>query len=178
MHRIALILVALFLGLHPTAATNAAGNHDFHYSRFALEWNASTETWQGILRVFTDDLENVLNQVADTDTAWRLGDEREAAEADEHIAAYTSSHWSMLDENGERLKWTFVGKEVDFDITYIYLESAPVRVEAVRKVESHGFAELFDDQVNEISIAHSGHSLRLWLNEEDPVKPIEIQSHD
>lgn len=178
MQRIAFVLAFVCFFTAAPAASEAPAPHDFHYSRFALEWNATTNTWQGILRVFTDDLENVLSRVTDSETAWRLGDAREAEDANDQIAAYACSRWTLLGASGEPMTWSFIGKEVDFDITYIYLESPPTTIQAVQHIESHGFSELFADQVNEISLTHAGHSLRLWLNEEDPVKPIDFQRNE
>ena len=65
----------------------ASDVHDFHYSRFGLQWNAETSTWQGILRVFTDDLEAALNYDTPEAVAWRLGDEKEHPQADAAIEA-------------------------------------------------------------------------------------------
>lgn len=178
MRRNAIILAVMFFCTAASSATEAHRAHDFHYSRFALEWNATSATWQGILRVFTDDLENALNRVNNSTVAWRLGDEREDEDADGHIAAYASNGWTLIDSSGQAMEWTFVGKEVDFDITYIYLETAPTTAHGVRHVESHGFSELFEDQVNEISLTLFDRSLRLWLNEEDPVKPVEFRTDE
>ena len=146
--------------------------HDFHYSRFGLEWNVQTGTWQGILRLFTDDLEVALSLDAVSETSWRLGDEREHASADEAIAAYATSHWSLVDSSGSALSWQFIGKEVDYDITFIYLESAPIEPHAVHAIKSHGFFEMFEDQVNEITMNSGDASLRIWLTQDDPLKSI------
>ena len=72
-------------------ATGDAVAHDFHYSRFGLQWNAETGTWQGILRVFTDDLEAALGHGQSEPVMWRLGDEREHPQADDAIAAYAET---------------------------------------------------------------------------------------
>lgn len=173
MQRMRWILGFLLTALNPVlGASSVETGHDFHYSRFGLEWNASTGTWQGILRVFTDDLEAALTLDAGSDTIWRLGDEREHESANQAIASYASSRWSMIDSHGSKLSWQFIGKEVDYDITFIYLESPPVELHAVQAVESFGFCEMFEDQVNEITLKSGDESLRIWLTQEDPLKPI------
>lgn len=173
MQRMQWILGFLLTAINPAfGALSGETGHDFHYSRLGLEWNASTGTWQGILRVFTDDLEAALTLDAGIETPWRLGDEREHATADEAIASYASSRWSLIGANGDELTWSFIGKEVDYDITFIYMESPPVELLAARAVESRGFFELFEDQVNEITLNTGEQSLRIWLTQEDPVKSI------
>ncbi|MGB1122183.1 MAG: DUF6702 family protein [Flavobacteriales bacterium] len=152
--------------------------HDFHYSRFGLQWNAETSTWQGILRVFTDDLEAALSHGTLESVAWKLGDAREHPQSDAAIEGYTTSNWSLIDSTGQALEWTYVGKEVDYDITFIYLESALSAADEARFASSTGFFELFGDQVNEYTLTTDGASLRLWLTSEDPTKPIRSPRHE
>lgn len=152
--------------------------HDFHYSRFGLQWNAETSTWQGILRVFTDDLEAALSHDMPESIAWRLGDAREHPQSDAAIEAYSTANWLLTDSTGQALAWTYVGKEVDYDLTFIYLETAPSAVDGACFASSSGFFELFADQVNEFTITTDGSSLRLWLTSEDPTKPIRSQRHE
>ena len=75
----------LAAGLHASVSI-ASDVHDFHYSRLGLQWNAETSTWQGILRVFTDDLEAALSYERSEDITWRLGDEKEHPQA--HAAKF------------------------------------------------------------------------------------------
>lgn len=177
MQQLPWILGFLLTAISPSLGlSNVESGHDFHYSRFGLEWNAQTGTWQGILRVFTDDLEAALSLDAGNETPWRLGDEREHAAANAAIAAYASSRWSLIDSSGSKLSWQFIGKEVDYDITFIYLESAPVKVDAVHSVQSLGFFEMFEDQVNEVTLNFGDQSLRIWLTQEDPLKSIATEN--
>jgi hypothetical protein len=70
------------------------------------------------------------------------------------------------------LDWTFIGKEVDYDITFVYLESGTAAIDLARFASSQGFHELFDDQVNEFTLNTNGTELRLWLTAEDPTRPL------
>ena len=167
----------LAAGLHASVSI-ASDVHDFHYSRFGLQWNAETSTWQGILRVFTDDLEAALSYESAEAIAWRLGDEKEHPQSNAAIEAYTTSNWLLTDSMGHPLNWAFIGKEVDYDITFIYLESALSTADEARFASSTGFFELFSDQVNEYTLTTDGTSLRLWLTSEDPTKPIRSQRHE
>ncbi len=176
-------LQALIVAILLSATLQAPGiahaeSHDFHYSRFDLQWNAETSTWQGILRVFTDDLESALNQMEAEPVLWRLGDEQEHPSADAAIDAYTTANWLLTDSTGRALDWTFIGKEVDYDITFVYLESGTAAIDLARFASSQGFHELFDDQVNEFTLNTNGTSLRLWLTSEDATKPIASPSHE
>ena len=172
------ILFAIFFTCaSPMAKSNESSFHDFHFSRLALEWNAETQTWQGILRVFTDDLENSLTVAEGAERNWRLGDRREYADADSAIENYVLTHWTgnqVTDSASDStFQWTFVGKEIDFDLTYIYLESPTLRAPLPLSVGSDGFFELFDDQVNEITFKLNGSSRREWLSTESSSVRIE-----
>jgi len=172
------ILFAIFFTCaSPWAKSNGSSFHDFHFSRLALEWNSETQTWQGILRVFTDDLENSLSVAEGAERNWRLGDRRESADADSAIANYVLAHWTANQESDSTsdsaFHWTFVGKEIDFDLTYIYLESPAFRAPLPLSIGSDGFFELFDDQVNEITLKLNGSSRREWLSTESSSVRIE-----
>ena len=178
MQRPALFVGFLFLAVLYSSAISHTVVHDFHYSRFGIQWNAETSTWQGILRVFTDDLEMALSQMDSEAVIWRLGDERENPQSDVAIETYATSNWFLVDSAGQALKWDFVGKEVDYDLTFIYLESEPTTTDWACFATSRGFFELFDDQVNELTITKEENSLRLWLTLEDPTKPILSPRHE
>ena len=156
------------------ASADAIIHHDFHYSRLVIDWNHQTQTWQGILRVFTDDIEVALNRMKGTETAWRLGDNREHPSADEALFAYASGHWHLISPHSEAVSWTFIGKEVDYDLTFIYLESARAHPDSLATMESDGLFELFEDQVNEVTIQRGDSSTRFWLTAEDPSKPVQF----
>ncbi len=172
MQRIVLIFGFILSCVLHLSATYYQITHDFHYSRFDLEWNAETSTWQGILRVFTDDLEKALSQKQSEPVLWRLGDKNEHLQSDASIDAYATANWLLTDSAGHALEWTFLGKEVDYDITFIYLESEVSTAEWACFANSGGFFELFDDQVNEFTLKNNGAPLRIWLTSEDPDQSI------
>jgi hypothetical protein len=178
MQRLAMFVGFLLSATLCASVTIGAIAHDFHYSRFGMQWNAETGTWQGILRVFTDDLEAALGHGLSEPVVWRLGDEREHPQADDAIAAYTTTNWLLTDSAGKALEWLFVGKEIDYDITFIYLESEPTSTDHARYASSVGFFELFEDQVNEFTLNRADAALRVWLTSEDPIRPILPDSHE
>jgi len=137
---------------------SAAGVHDFHFSRTDVRWNPDTQTVQTTVRVFTDDLELALRNhhgLSEDVKIW-LGDKSEWAQADSAIHTWLQTHLSVaLDESP--VQWTWVGKEVELDITYLYLESQPLAHRSGRWRASNSllFAE-FNDQVNEIHLHDVG----------------------
>ncbi len=132
--------------------------HDFHYSRADIHWSATRQTAQATVRMFTDDLERVMREThaiahptKEAPRLW-LGDALEWPGADSLAAA-------VLDENlvvraeGHPLSWTWVGKEVSLDVTYLYLESDALDAPPAEwTVHSTLLLAQFEDQVNEVHL--------------------------
>ena len=168
---------------HCTALdTSPSLGHDFHYSRIELNWNASTSTWQATTRVFTDDIEEAIQlenlNASDLRTKSRnsvqetlnFGDSLEHAQVDSWIATYLSGHCLGFAGQSPELpiEWEFIGKEVDFDLTYLYFESQPMPPHTSLTLTATLFFELFEDQVNEVTFQAADSELREWLTPEAP----------
>ena len=128
------------------------GLHDFHFSRTDMRWNPQTQTVQTTLRVFTDDLELALRNhygLGEEVKIW-LGDDEEWSAVDEAIATWLDANLT-LQLGDSTLAWTWVGKEIELDVSYLYLESAPVPGRgATWRVTNRAFFHEFADQVNEV----------------------------
>lgn len=126
--------------------------HDFHFSRTDMRWNPQTQTVQATLRVFTDDLELALRNhhgLGEEVKIW-LGDDKEWPSADEAISAWLDANLN-LSLADSTLAWTWVGKEIELDVSYLYLESYPVPGRgATWRVTNRLFFHEFADQVNEV----------------------------
>ena len=168
MQTVRIFLFIFFTCLACQLQSTGIETHDFHYSRLSLEWNEESSTWQGILRVFTDDLERALSVALNEEINWRLGDKRESPLADHSIQAYVTANWKGRGAANETppWEWTYVGKEVDYDLTYVYVESQALPRIFPLELETSGFFELFDDQVNEVTLTVHKSSRREWLSSE------------
>ena len=129
--------------------------HDFHFSRTDMRWNPSTRTIQTTIRVFTDDLELALrnhHDLGDDIKIW-LGDENEWPGADEALFDWLNANMSLSVE-GLALPMKWVGKEIELDVSYLYLESDTCQARgAYWNVTNRLFFNEFDDQVNELHIS-------------------------
>jgi hypothetical protein len=159
--------------LHAKAFTRAVNNllllasaclvsfvagHDFHFSRTDLRWNPTTRTVQTTVRVFTDDLEMALLKALPPGEEVRiwLGDELEWAQADSALKGWVDKHLEVR-MSDVQADWRWVGKEVELDVSYLYVESQPwtdsVRVWSVRNTM---LFDVFEDQVNEVHLHDTG----------------------
>ena len=130
------------------------GMHDFHFSRTDMHWNPKSNSVQTTLRVFTDDLERALRNhhgLGDDVLIW-LGDPQEWPGADNAIAEWLDANLTLRLADSA-MTWTWVGKEVELDVSHLYLESPTVRGQgATWTVTNRMFFNEFADQVNEVYI--------------------------
>lgn len=99
-----------------------------------------------------------------------LGDQLEHLEAETWISSYFQTHCigSIPTPEINSLYWNYIGKEVDFDLTYLYFESQPLLPHDQIDLSVTLFFELFDDQVNEITFEAQESEMREWLTFEAP----------
>ena len=164
------VFLISFLSNGPAAIVARTDSHDFHYSRLELVWNPSTSTWQGTTRVFTDDLQSALQKANNLQANLNLGDKLEHGSSETWISTYIQSHCIAHIQGAENyaLDWNYIGKEVEFDLTYLYFESQPIPPHEQVELTLTLFFELFDDQVNEVTFEAHESELREWLTYEAP----------
>lgn len=158
-----LVLAALLLSL-----TSAAPVHKFHFSFTEIDHNQQLNSLEITVRIFTDDLENVLK--SEEEPYLRLGDERESPNADYLIENYLKEHFQLqIDDQPTMLR--FLGKEVDYDITFCYLELPQVPPTNSMTIKNTILFESFDDQLNRVRVEFNG-----WSRTEDLVKKLPVMN--
>jgi hypothetical protein len=93
--------------------------HKFYVSKTMIEYNARTAQFEVTAKVFTDDLELAIGGAQSGEM--RLGTDRETTDADTRIERYLREHFRIT-ADGKPIEWRWVGKEVDGDMTFCYLE--------------------------------------------------------
>ncbi|MDA0728351.1 MAG: hypothetical protein O3B70_02010 [Bacteroidetes bacterium] len=137
-------------------------NHNFHFSRTDIHWRESSHTLQTTIRVFTDDLEQSLDDFRSPNRSksssleslvpLRLGDEREWVHADSLLFAWVKMNLNCASE-GTPIHWHWIGKEVELDVTYIHVESQRLPRQPFHWfIENKAMMDLFEDQVNEVHV--------------------------
>lgn len=144
IHRIRYFLLIFFLA---TAATVFA--HAFYVSICSIEENPETMTFEMTYRVFTDDLELALDQSNGLKT--RLGTSKEYASADSLMFAYLKDVF-RISVNGKPVELKWIGREVELDVTWNYVEApAPEKIERI-EVENRLLFEQHKEQKNIVNI--------------------------
>ncbi len=126
----------------------SSGFHTFHTSLTRMDYNAKDKTVEISIQLFTHDLTTVLEK----QNKKRIELE-ETGDIDSLILKYLEPNFILKDKDGNVQKIKFVGKEIQAETTYIYLE-IPVK----ENVEGYNFAntiffETFEKQVN-LAVIH------------------------
>ena len=150
-------------GRRPTAATAAMTPaavastvpeaHPFYISVCQVDHNPDTGALEMSFRIFTDDLELALETMG-TDRL-RLGTERESEKADLYIGRYLARHVE-IEINGRRVSAAFLGKEVDSDAIWCYVEAEDIPVLETMTMTNTLLLETYEDQVNLVHVNANG----------------------
>lgn len=139
--------------------------HKFYVSNNIVEYNARTGSYEMICKMFTDDLQNAVSPGKNL----FLGDEKEDIDANNLIHQYLKEHFKIW-FNDQQIDFRWVGKEVDPELTQVYLEFNFVDRPNSIKVSHNGMFELFPEQKNIIDLRIQGWQYTMFLTKEHPVE--------
>lgn len=131
--------------------------------------NAQNETLEITMDIFTDDLEFALQE--GKGELMRLGDEREHVDADHLIEEYIAQHFDLWID-GRKLELLFLGKDVQHDLTYCFLEIGNIQDFHTMRFKHDLLCEMYVDQRNFVEINFGGWNEQLVLTGYNPVQEI------
>ena len=123
--------------------------HEFHTSLAQVHYNKSNQSFEVTLRVFTDDLETALT-LMDNNNKITI----DAPQADKLIEQYLTKNLIFFDKQNQRKALTFIGKEVEVDVTWIYAEISVADLPSGMRLQNSVLTELFSDQVNIVNFKY------------------------
>lgn len=125
--------------------------HDFHTSLTEINYNPKTKSLEMTIRVFTDDLESALtginnnNEVKVRPTDFSV---------DPLIVKYLRKHLAFVSSGKNVLPYEFLGKEVELDATWLYVEVPNADNLKGHTIFNSIMTELFDDQTNLLNLIY------------------------
>lgn len=136
-------------------AVGTLGAHPFYLSVTDIEYFPEEKLLGMTMKVYTDDLEAVLHDLGSE--TLRLGSAEEYAQADQVIARYIDRmiHWT-IDAKPVTMIW--LGKEVENDVTFLYLESEMAAMPEKIEVSHRLFLDQLETQENIVHL-HCGEVL-------------------
>jgi hypothetical protein len=142
-------MLALLLSFLSSFIFPAPITHEFHTSLAQVHYNQSSQSFEVTLRVFTDDMEaalTLLNNNAQVTI--------DASQADKLIEQYLVKNLVFLDKQNQQKALSFIGKEVEVDVTWIYAEVPVADSPSGMRLQNTVLTELFDDQVNIVNFKY------------------------
>lgn len=127
--------------------------HDFHVSVTQIDHNQGSQTLEIAIKMFTDDLEKVL-ETQGTPRLF-LGAENEHEKTDEYLVKYVNTRFSLR-VNGEEVALKFIGKEVENESAWSYFEVMDIDSVKTIEVTNRIMLETFDDHSNLVHLSVSG----------------------
>jgi hypothetical protein len=144
---------AAFL-LLPLLSFNA---HKFYVSNTIIEYSAQNQSYGITVKMFTDDLENAIGG-----ESIHLGEENEAINAGALVENYINAHFKLKFNDQDQML-SYIGKEVENDLTICYFEMMQSTDFHSLKIDNTILLELFPEQKNIVSLTVGGKSQTLIM---------------
>lgn len=160
--------VLVVAGLLLLACAPQAAAHKYHTSFATADYNSEEQSLQISLRTFPDDLADVLSKRAGK----RISLDRRK-ETEPLVLAYLRDVFQIKRADGELLRLSWVGMEVNVDSVWLYFEvKIPGGIKGLQ-LRHQFLQDLFDDQTNLINIKEGNRKVALTFARNDNFKPIE-----
>jgi len=119
--------------------------HPFHVSVTEVSFNDSNKHLEISIRIFSDDLENVIKQFEKSE--FDIVNSLDDTTILNKLELYLKSNL-ILKENSETIPLNFLGAEADGDVVWCFMESGPVVTPKTIWAHNTLLLDLFDDQIN------------------------------
>lgn len=139
------IIIFFLIGFQLFAA------HPFFVSICELDYKSESKSLEISLRIFTGDLEKTMEDWG----AGRLylGEKNESSKADSLLKAYVFQVFSFK-INDQKTTYKYIGKEVEQELTWIYLESDNIPDFNTISISNRLLFQSFPNQTNLIHVNH------------------------
>ena len=151
-----------------SAATTA---HKFHTSFTEADYNAAEQSLQITLRTFPDDLETILAK-RNGKRSVRLDRKEEVAPL---LTAYLQETFQLKNAQGETLTLSWVGLDAGVDSAWLYFEAKLPGTCAGATLRNEFLFDLYDDQINLVSIKQGDKKQSLTFKQGDASRPLAPQ---
>ena len=150
---------------------SAGFSHKFYVSLIQVDFNSETEALEITMKIFTDDLEYA---ISGSKVSYGLSTANEPPDADTVLYNYIVKNFSIK-VNGRSYSPVYIGKEVELDVTWIYIEIMEIKTIDTIEITDLMLTELFEDQVNLINVRYLGQNKGLLLNRNRTTGKIQIK---
>ncbi|MGB0896558.1 MAG: DUF6702 family protein [Flavobacteriaceae bacterium] len=150
------IVFVLFVAL-----TSFTSLHKYYVSVTDVEFSKANKSLQITSRLFIDDLEKVLQERYDSTL------KIDSKVVDLYIEKYFNKKL-VVDVNGEKSVYTYIGKEFEDDMVHCYFEIENVEAIQTVKVTNQLLLDVFDGQQNITHVSVNNKKKSFLLIKEEP----------
>ncbi len=123
-------------------------SHEFYVSTTEIVYKEETGNLQITMKIFADDLENAIQEQG-TEKLY-LGQDKESPQADDYIQKLVLQSFDV-ETDGNPIELVAIGKEVEQDVVWYYLEAENIPVFKEIKVRNN---LLIDWKASQTNIVH------------------------
>jgi hypothetical protein len=146
--------------------------HRFHVSNSQIAYNRTAQSVEIIVRVFADDFQNAISKHAGREVRLDRPEDWKDKVKTALIVSYLNDNFVLKTKAGRPVKLMWVGMEGMADMFWIYVEGRMPGGLAGAQLRNHLHCELFDDQVNVVTVKFSGKQVGLMFESKDGFKSI------
>lgn len=125
------------------------------------EYNPESKSLQLVIKFFVDDLELVLEK--ENEQVISIGTAKENSNTNDFLIDYLSKHF-ILEQSKGSLSFRFIGKEVDMDYVWVYIEYTAFDPDDSTSLTNSLLTDYFASQTNKINIAIQGKNKSFTLH--------------
>ena len=135
----------------------AAMLHPLHFSVTNIEYNKDKKSFDISLKIFTNDLENVINKKYGEKL--NLAKDDKNKNSDKLIKKYISNHFSIIIDGKKMNKKKFIFKDIKYNenSTWIYYEYKKVKKIKTVSIYNSILMDIFNDQTSLIIFKYLDH---------------------
>lgn len=149
--------------------SSARPAHDFHASVTQMQYNPKERAFEISIRVFTDDLEKALSEMAGAKVS--LGPD---GKNDPLIEKYIRTHFAHISPAKQPKPFQYVGHEAEADANWLYLEMPYAEPFQGGLLKQNVLMELFDDQVNMVNIKYQDQKKTFVFRKNQPIQEVSL----
>ena len=148
------------------------GKHDYFFSSTNIEHNKTSKSLEITSSYYTDDLEKAVEKNYNVEL--HLGTKKEHKEANKYISLYFKENFSLV-VDGKEVPYEYLGKEVEIEKTYNYIEVLNIPSFKKIKIESRMIFNVARTQENIFKVKNNGKRKSITLYYKRPKGEISFQ---
>jgi hypothetical protein len=143
--------------------------HKYHSSLTRIDYNSHEKLFEVSIQLFTHDLMPLLEK-----RKRKKIDLQKTAGIDQSIMDYLNENFVLFDKNGVAKKLKWVGKEIDTEAVWIYLETPSKEAPVGYNLRNTIFFESFAEQTNFVVCRFEDKKTDLMFKVGDKIKEIRV----